>query len=445
MRTIITFCTVTCLISLAAICLAADSNTPSANNKPISHIGAHPAWDSREGGETIFQAIPITEFPFTDTGATCDNIDDYDAICPHDTPGSPDVVYTFVDPVGGVLMADLCGSSYDTKIYLYDAELNLVDCNDDFYSGEPCGQYTSYIEMAPVERDQQYYLVIDGYGGDCGEYILEADVYCYTPPCVDAYCFDSNMHEGEPEMVDGYVDVYNGGCDAEVPVFQDLYIPAGENHLKLCGWTGWYTTDDVELRDSDWYRMVASGENIHLENQESFFVDMECDVMYIEDCQNVSLLPFQMGTCSAGVIDIPTVPGEVVYLRVRPQSMSLASCAQFNEDYTLTFTGIEQETTAVAPASSAGFVLYTNTPNPFNPRTTITYRIPEETSVTLSIFDLAGRLVDVLVAGEVMSAGTHTADWKGRDVGGRAMSSGTYFYRLEAGEFTETRWMTLIR
>ncbi|RLC96728.1 MAG: hypothetical protein DRI46_13625, partial [Chloroflexi bacterium] len=91
------------------------------------------------------------------------------------------------------------------------------------------------------------------------------------------------------------------------------------------------------------------------------------------------------------------------------------------------------------------FVLQQNHPNPFNPQTTIHYELPKQTTVTLRIFDLAGRLVDVLVEGEVQPAGAHTATWNGRDLQGRAMPSGTYFYRLETGGYTETKRMTLIR
>ena len=61
------------------------------------------------------------------------------------------------------------------------------------------------------------------------------------------------------------------------------------------------------------------------------------------------------------------------------------------------------------------------------------------------IFVVSDRSGDVLVEGETMPAGTHTATWTGRDSQGRAMPSGTYFYRLEAGGYVETRRMTLIR
>jgi len=89
-------------------------------------------------------------------------------------------------------------------------------------------------------------------------------------------------------------------------------------------------------------------------------------------------------------------------------------------------------------------VLFANSPNPFNPRTTIRYELPDPSPVTLRIFDLAGRLVDVLVEGK-MAAGTHTATWTGRDTHGHSLPSGTYFYRLEADGFVETRRMTLLR
>jgi len=105
----------------------------------------------------------------------------------------------------------------------------------------------------------------------------------------------------------------------------------------------------------------------------------------------------------------------------------------------------EMYPTSVPGDGPTAFSLSGNRPNPFNPSTAISYELPIQSPVTLRIFDLAGRLVDVLVEGEVMAAGTHTATWTGRDSHDRTMPSGTYFYRLEADGFVETRRMTLIR
>ncbi|MCE5250043.1 T9SS type A sorting domain-containing protein, partial [bacterium] len=85
------------------------------------------------------------------------------------------------------------------------------------------------------------------------------------------------------------------------------------------------------------------------------------------------------------------------------------------------------------------FVLSQNHPNPFNPYTSIEYRLPRGCPVRLEIYNLNGQLVDVLVDG-FRTQGSHMATW---NTGNHA--SGTYIYRLRAGGFTETRKMTLLK
>lgn len=88
--------------------------------------------------------------------------------------------------------------------------------------------------------------------------------------------------------------------------------------------------------------------------------------------------------------------------------------------------------------------LYPCQPNPFNPRTTIRYDLPEAGPVRLSVFDLAGRRVRTLVD-ESMPQGSHEAVWDGRDASGREVSSGTYLARLEFGGKVEVVRMGLVR
>jgi len=83
-------------------------------------------------------------------------------------------------------------------------------------------------------------------------------------------------------------------------------------------------------------------------------------------------------------------------------------------------------------------------PNPFNPMTTIRFDLPVAGQAQLSIYDLAGRLVRVLVEGE-RPAGSHEAVWDGRDQSGRAMASGSYLARLVAGGKVEAVRMGLVR
>lgn len=102
--------------------------------------------------------------------------------------------------------------------------------------------------------------------------------------------------------------------------------------------------------------------------------------------------------------------------------------------------------TAASPVGpivkSAG--LAQNVPNPFNPRTTIRYDLPEPGLVRLSIFDVAGRHVRTLVD-ESRPPGSHEAVWDGRDASGREAGSGTYLARLECGGRVKTVRMGLVR
>jgi hypothetical protein len=87
-------------------------------------------------------------------------------------------------------------------------------------------------------------------------------------------------------------------------------------------------------------------------------------------------------------------------------------------------------------------------PNPFNPRTTFGYSLATESMLTIRVYDLAGRVVRTLVAGE-RGPGEHVAVWDGMtDSGGRA-ASGVYFAKMEAvgssGAFAAARKLVLLR
>lgn len=96
------------------------------------------------------------------------------------------------------------------------------------------------------------------------------------------------------------------------------------------------------------------------------------------------------------------------------------------------------------PNAPRSFALFQNHPNPFNPVTQISYQLPQECRVRVTIYNVRGQRVRTLYDGR-QGAGTHTLSWDGRDTGGRLLSSGIYLYRLEAGQFHQTRKMTLMK
>jgi hypothetical protein len=88
----------------------------------------------------------------------------------------------------------------------------------------------------------------------------------------------------------------------------------------------------------------------------------------------------------------------------------------------------------------AEFSLKQNYPNPFNPSTTISFGLPKKSHVSLKIYDLLGREMATLVNNEEMSAGSYTKEFNAR-----RLTSGVYFYRLQAGAFTKTKKLLLLK
>ena len=91
-----------------------------------------------------------------------------------------------------------------------------------------------------------------------------------------------------------------------------------------------------------------------------------------------------------------------------------------------------------------GFALKQNYPNPFNPITTISYDLPEQAQVTLGIYDILGKQITTLV-NQSQDAGNKTAVWDGTDDLGRQVSAGVYLYQIQAGDFSQTRKMLLLK
>jgi len=89
------------------------------------------------------------------------------------------------------------------------------------------------------------------------------------------------------------------------------------------------------------------------------------------------------------------------------------------------------------------FILDQNSPNPFNPSTTISYTLPKAADVRLTVYNIFGQEVVTLVD-ENVNAGHQTVTWDGTDHRGLQVSSGVYFYRLKAGSFTAMKKMILV-
>jgi hypothetical protein len=105
---------------------------------------------------------------------------------------------------------------------------------------------------------------------------------------------------------------------------------------------------------------------------------------------------------------------------------------------------IEYSADVAGTMTKSGLALYANTPNPFNPETTIRFLMPRSGEANLSVYDPAGRLVRTVFQGQA-AAGNHFETWNGLDERGRPVSSGVYLYKLTSLGETLTRRATIVR
>jgi subtilisin family serine protease len=109
-----------------------------------------------------------------------------------------------------------------------------------------------------------------------------------------------------------------------------------------------------------------------------------------------------------------------------------------------TGVGQDQETIGGLPR---GYSLFQNYPNPFNSETTISYHLSAGTGsrlTTLRVYNILGQEVRTVVK-EIQGPGTYSIRWDGRNLGGEEVSTGVYFYRLESGDYSQTRKLVLLR
>ena len=197
-----------------------------------------------EGSEFPDGSVSITSLPFTDTGDTSDNSDEFDAVCPYSGSTSADVFYEMSGDLGEITIT-LCDSLYDCKTYILDSAFNVFACNDD-----ACGDdgFKSQLD-ANLVAGATYYLAVDGYTGANGAYTLTVDGFVPPEPCDPFECPPGSNQSLDETCDDTGANDSNGGCNTGVP-----YVPIAEGEV-VCG-TVWAAND---TRDTDWYGYAHAG------------------------------------------------------------------------------------------------------------------------------------------------------------------------------------------
>ena len=308
--------------------------------------------------------------------------------------------------------------------------------------------------------DPEYIWLLDEEGEDFSEPVFEA-VSSETPLEISSSAlYDTLAARGVEagESFDGQwtVRVVDGNEDPD-----DIYRYAEDPHdisliraeiepfaLNAPDDNTEWVLDEQEEFSSSWYQTEMNPQHSlkyfwHLTDEEGDFNDPLITVEANNDAADTTLTikdeDLDQQLAAIGVDEHETFEGRWTVTAEHEES----GVMKFSED-TLSITisrgeeivSVEQELVAEQPE---GIILKQNFPNPFNPSTEIQYQIPEQARVTLTVYDITGRQVEVLVD-ETQSAGTHAVRFDAS-----ALSSGTYIYRLQAGEVMRTRQMMFLK
>ncbi len=330
----------------------------------------------RVTGDTIGDPfVLVGPLPVTVTGTTAGFTNDYEESCPYFST-SPDVVYAYTaDGTAESITLDLCYSSYDTKLFVYDntgPPAAPYACNDDFHTAAPCYIYSSKIEMMPVMADHTYYLVVDGYGGQSGAYQLDITDGGMPPPtgacchpsgscsityetgCPDAWqgentdcepnlcpppqpvvCPPGALIEGEPPCADGYIDEFNSGCGGDPMVWTPINPQAGGCAVMCAKSCTFLSNEGWELRDTDWFESIGTGGPVTVTGTAEF--PLQLLLIYGTDCANLLYL-YGLGDPSEPVtLSWPVDAGESVWFWVGVSTFS----GWPESDYVLDVCGIQ--------------------------------------------------------------------------------------------------------
>jgi len=264
-------------------------------------------------GDVCATAIVVPSLPYNATGNSCDYNNDYDEVCPYTGSTAPDLVFSYSPTANQAIDVLLCPSLYDTKVYVYEDACvsgTFIDCNDD-----ACGSdgWKSAIYGLNVYAGHTYYVVVDGYGTSCGTY----DLTIREAVICDVVCPAEGIPEGEPICYDGYIDNYNGGCNSDPYVFQDINC-----NTIICGTSGVY--DANYNRDTDWFRFQVS------EGTLTWKVVAEFPVLIFiiaeSDCANPNILGSATAPkCDTAVLSMYVAAG-VYWLWVGPSDWGNYPC-----------------------------------------------------------------------------------------------------------------------
>ena len=314
--------------------------------------------------------------------------DAYEGLLSIDTTGEITILSTECDSLPFLLTDDLDISS-DGIIYFSDASSvnNLANNGDDW--GEPNGRLLAYDPQT-----NETSLLLDG--------LYFANGVALAPD--ESYVLVNESSLGRVRRY--WLAGPNTGA---TEVFSYIY--------GNIGWEGWVLPDNITYNDEGIFWVATYfGPVVGIDTSGQIVYELNFD--FNSFGENTSVIQYNdslyLGTLHDSYIGVIPLPEELLSDRNVPQLV--ASEYQLNQNF----------------------------PNPFNPITTVRYDLPEDSFVDVTVYDLLGNVVNNLVNANQLS-GYKSIQWDATNNLGEPVSAGVYVYKIQAGDFVDTKKMILLK
>lgn len=176
----------------------------------------------------------------------------------------------------------------------------------------------------------------------------------------------------------------------------------------------------------------AQGEFIQLAWSPNIEPDLSHYKMYRDNMSGTMVYLDSISASDTIYTDMQVVNGDTYYYKLTAVDLSGNESDPSNEVFAT--AGVLAAVNDDGKNTIKNFDLKQNYPNPFNPTTTIEYSLPQQSSISITIYNISGQEVRKLLS-EFKEPGTYKVEWDGKDNNGRAVSSGVYFYQMMAGGY----------
>ncbi len=373
-------------------------------------------------------------------------------------PGESGEIYITLQNMGN-------GFAYETSVYLStdDPYVSLTgeEVIPSILPGESASTlqplYITISEESPIE----YFASIDVYALDSGGITGEGnfnlaigfmvfnfendDIEWDHYPLTENYLDEWHLSDYRNHTLDGSYSMKCGGEDGSYYssfIHAALVMPeielTSDSSVKFYHWMDAGPASGSVTWDGGLIEISTDGEN---------WTQVEPVGGYPYTAGDLPICPFPVGTgLFAGDFDWEEV--ELVlsgYIGTVQLRWVFGSCLEpgegwYIDDISLTnYTAIDDELLLTNETYLGG-----NYPNPFNPATTISYNLLEDSHVSINIYNIKGQKVKNMLNSD-MTAGEHIVVWEGRDESGKTVSSGIYFYKMEADNYTSIKKMILLK